>query len=345
MSEQRVVETIRCHGAGNTFFILDESREELIPDPLKGSFARLVCDRGHGIGSDGIVFVSTHDADRPRMRFFNPDGSEAEMCGNGLRCASRACFEAGYRGRNPLVFKTLAGDFKTENFVSPLYQLPFVRVTTDAISTNPARMLASRSSTPFIAQPLLVGGQAWVGTMISIGNPHLIVPVADLHTLDLMALGHAMEHHPIFLNRANISFVQLVDRQTILVQTYERGAGLTLSCGTGMIASVVAQVLDGAVDNNQPVAVHTAGGIVWVTPRVTETAITADLTGNASWVYKGKIRLLIGEERIQFATQTKIEKEQFYPEEASNYEKLARQSLFDRSILRGTPLEQSVTLS
>lgn len=340
MSEPFVVDMIKCHGASNDFIVLDETGGECIPDPLKADFARLVGERAGGIGADGIIFVSIFDAEHPRMRFFNPDGSEAEMSGNGIRCASRACFEGHYRDRNPLIFKTPGGFFKTENFFSSEYRLPFVRLTTDLISTNPEKILANRSTTPFIAQPFQVGEQTWRGTLLSVGNPHLIVRVADLRQIDLMHLGHALEHHPMFLNRANVSFVQVVDRQTILVQTHERGVGLTFSCGTGMTASVVAQVLDGQVDNQQPVTVHTAGGIVWVTPQVTEEKIAAQLTGNATWVYKGRIPLLLREGRIRFASRTVVEKGQVYVEEAENYAKLAAQTLFDRSILRGTSLEQ-----
>lgn len=339
MSEQRIVEIIKCHGTGNDFIILDETKAVVMPDPLKANFTRLVCNRTHGIGCDGIVFISTFDADHPRMRFFNPDGSEAEMCGNGLRCASRACFEGSYQDKNPLIFKTLGGDFKTENFISPTHQIPFVRVTTDVISTNPEQILASQTTSPFISQPFLVGKESWVGTILSIGNPHLIVPVADLSQIDLMGLGAAMENHRMFSNRANISFVQVVNRQTILVQTYERGAGLTLSCGTGMTASVIAQVLNGTVDNHQPVEVHTAGGIVWVMPQVTEKKMSAQLTGNATWIYKGKIPLILQNETVRFASQTRVEKEIVYQEEAENYAKLAQQTLFDHAILKGTSLE------
>ncbi len=340
MAEQFAVEVIKCHGTGNDFFALDETEAILIPDPLKAAFARLVADRQEGAGADGILFVSAFDAQHPRMRFFNPDGSEAEMCGNGLRCAARLCFEGHYRGQDPLLFKTLGGTFRTENFFSTTHQMPFVRVTTDPVSINPDNILASRTTTPFLAQPVPVGDQSWMGTILSIGNPHLIVPVADLHNVALMELGHALECHPLFPRRTNVSFVQGVDRHTLLVQTYERGVGLTLSCGTGMTASVVAQVLNGTVQNQEPVAVHTAGGIAWVTPRVTEEGISAQLTGNATWVYRGKIPLIIRDDTIHFASETLVDKEYVYEEEARHYGQLAEQTLFDPAILRGTSLEK-----
>ncbi|MBF0461525.1 MAG: diaminopimelate epimerase [Magnetococcales bacterium] len=345
MSELLTVDVIKCHGTSNDFFVLDETAAILLPDPLKSAFTRLVSNRQGGLGADGVVFISAFDDHHPRMRFFNPDGSEAEMCGNGLRCAARACFEGHYKGQNPILFKTLGGDFKTENFFSEPYQLPFVRVTTDVLSTNPENILASRTRTPFLAQPFAVGAQTYVGTILSVGNPHLIVPVADLHAIDLMGLGHALENHPMFLNRANVSFVQVIQPHTILVQTYERGVGLTLACGTGMLASVVAQVLNGTVVNQEPVMVHTAGGIVWVTPSVTEGRLSAQLTGNATWVYRGKIPLRIQDDTLHFASPTVVEKEQVYTEEAAQYAKLASQTLFDRAILKGTSLEQGIISS
>ncbi|MEO5363878.1 MAG: diaminopimelate epimerase [Magnetococcus sp. DMHC-8] len=340
MAEQFAIEMIKCHGTGNDFVALDETGQTLIPEPLKAGFTRLVTNRQTGVGADGVIFVSAVDDRHPRMRFFNPDGSEAEMCGNGLRCAARLCFEGRFRGNDPLLFHTLGGLFKTENFFSAEHQMPFVRVTTDHVSTNPTHILASRTTTPFLSQPFQVGRQTWVGTLLSVGNPHLIVPVPDLRDLDLPALGPAMENHPLFLNRANVSFVQVVDRQTILVQTHERGAGLTLSCGTGMTASVVAQVLNGTVHNRQPVAVHTAGGIVWVTPEVTATGIRAQLTGNATWVYQGRIDLVAQEDAVRFATRAVVEKTHVFQEEAVHYDRLAARTLFDHAILRGTPLER-----
>ncbi|MEO5339038.1 MAG: diaminopimelate epimerase [Magnetococcus sp. MYC-9] len=341
MSASCTMEMIQCHGTRNDFIILDECRGERIAEPFKAPLARLLADRAQGIGSDGVIFLSQGDARQPRMRFFNPDGSEAEMCGNGLRCASRACFEGNYAGQNPLVFQTLGGLFQTENFFSPEHQLPFVRMTTEVISTNPEKILADRSRTPFLSRPIRLGEREWTGSILSVGNPHLIVPVADLAQVALMEVGPALEQHPMFLNRANVSFVQKLDQRTILVQTYERGAGLTLSCGTGMTASVVALVLNGTLEAQQPVAVHTAGGIVWVAVQVSGERIVAQLTGNATWICKGTLSLRLGEDGVRFAGPERVLIGQRYADEAARFAQLARQSRFDPALLRGTPLEQA----
>ncbi|MBF0096688.1 MAG: diaminopimelate epimerase [Magnetococcales bacterium] len=334
---------IKGHGTRNDFIILDECRGERIPEAFKGACTRLLCDRQGGIGADGVVYLSAVTPQQPRMRFFNPDGSEAEMCGNGIRCAARAAFAGDFAGIDPLLFHTLGGIFKTENFYSSEHQLHFVRVSTAPLSTNPSQILRSGSSTPFLNQSVLVGEQSIIGTILSVGNPHLIVTVPALGQVDLMGLGHALEQHPMFSNRANVSFVQIIDRRTVLVQTYERGAGLTLSCGTGMTASVVAQVLNDTVDNHQPIAVHTAGGIVWVTPHVDGQALLAQLTGNATWIYSGHSTLILDEQVIRFAGMEAVVIEKRFPEEEERFNLLEQRSLFDRALLRGTSLESCIT--
>jgi diaminopimelate epimerase len=339
MSQSIILPLIKGHGTRNDFIILDECRGVLIPEGIKGACTRLLCDRQQGIGADGVVYLSAVTPQQPRMRFFNPDGSEAEMCGNGIRCAARAAFAGDFAGIDPLLFHTLGGIFKTENFYSSEHRLHFVRVSTAPLSTDPSQILRSGSRVPFLNQAVQVGDQTIIGTLLSVGNPHLIVTVPDLKQVDLMGLGQALEQHSMFSNRANISFVQVMDRRTVLVQTYERGAGLTLSCGTGMTASVVAQVLNNTVDNQQPIAVHTAGGIVWVTPQVSEQALLAQLTGNATWIYAGRTSLTIEGQTIRFSGPEIVVIEQRFPEEEERFNLLEQQSLFDRTLLRGTTLE------
>ncbi|MBF0108015.1 MAG: diaminopimelate epimerase [Magnetococcales bacterium] len=343
MSDSIQVEFTKCHGAGNAFIVVDETRSLQVSDPFKARFSRLVSERcAGGIGADGAIFVSIHDETHPRMQFFNPDGSEAEMSGNGLRCASRVAYESYYKGRSPLVFITRGGRFETYNFFSEEHRLSFVRIHAGHVATNPQHILSNRSTTPFIGQKLEVDGTTLTGTVLSIGNPHLIVTVKKLKEIDLNRLGPALEHHPMFANRANISFVEVLDRQTILVQTHERGAGPTLSCGTGMTASVVAQVLNGNVTNHADIQVHTAGGIAWVHPEVDGQHITARLTGNATHVYRARTRIVLNEDTVTFSADGPMEITETFPIEAQAYETLAKKSLFDVSMLNGTPLESLV---
>lgn len=342
MFEPHHVEFVKCHGAGNDFIVVDETRSIQVPDAIKPAFARLAGTRGGGIGSDGVIFVSVHDAVHPRMQFFNPDGSEAEMSGNGLRCAARVAYDGHYAKRSPLIFVTKGGRFATDNFFSQEHHLAFVRIHVGCVETNPEQVLADRSSTPFIAQTFQVDGESLVGTVLSIGNPHMVVTVKDMRKINFNRMGHALEHHPMFANRANISFVEVLDKRRILVQTHERGVGLTLSCGTGMTASVVAQVLNGHVNNDVDVEVHTAGGLAWVHPLVSPEAITAKLTGNATYVYRATAQLNLREDGVAFAPAGPMVKTHSFVEETEAYDRFARQSLFDTRLLVGTSLETLV---
>ncbi|MBF0435667.1 MAG: diaminopimelate epimerase [Magnetococcales bacterium] len=344
MSESFSVRFVKCHGAGNDFIVVDETENMQVSDAWKPAFARLTGARGGGIGSDGIIFVSAHDAEHPRMRFFNPDGSEAEMSGNGLRCASRVAWDGHFAKRVPLIFVTKGGYYPTYNFFSREHGLSFVRIHAGKVETNPERVLANHATTPFIAQPVHVDGITLVGTILSIGNPHMIITVKRLQDIDLNRLGPALEHHPMFANRANISFVEVLDNQKILVQTHERGVGLTLSCGTGMTASVVAHVLNGDLANDTAIEVHTAGGLAWVHPRVTQDSITAELTGNATYVYCATTQVQTKGDSLVFSSTSPMVKTKLFPEESSAYDTFARQSLFDVAMLSSTPLEPLVAM-
>lgn len=342
MSEPFGVDFIKCHGAGNDFIVVDETGSQQVPESVKPAFARLAGLRSGGIGSDGVIFVSIHDASHPRMQFFNPDGSEAEMSGNGLRCASRVAYDGYYAGRSPLIFETKGGQYETHNFISEPYRLPFVRIHMGRVETNPGRVLANGSTTPFISRSFEVAGKMLVGTILSIGNPHMIITVEKLRDVDWNRLGPALEHHPMFANRANISFVEVLDSNKILVQTHERGVGLTLSCGTGMTASAIAQVLNGNVTNDHDIEVHTAGGLAWVHPQVGHTSITAQLTGNVTYVYRATARVAWQGDTVVFASGSPMVKTHIFSDETAAYDLFARHSLFDIAMLAGTSLESLV---
>lgn len=344
MSDSFTVSFVKCHGAGNDFIVVDETKTKEVADAHKPAFARLTGARGGGIGSDGIIFVSVHDADHPRMRFFNPDGSEAEMSGNGLRCASRVAWDGHFAKRVPLIFVTKGGYYPTINFFSQEHGLSFVRIHVGKVATNPEQVLANHSTSPFIAQPVRVNGMTLVGTILSIGNPHMIITVKRLQDIDLNRLGPALEHHPMFANRANISFVEVLDNNKILVQTHERGVGPTLSCGTGMTASVVAHVLSGHLANDTAIEVHTAGGLAWVHPLVTQDSITAELTGNATYVYRATTQMQKKGDSLVFSSSQPMVKTHVFTEESSAYDTFACQSLFDVSMLSGTTLEPLVAM-
>lgn len=334
----KTVPFYKYHGSGNDFIILDETQTEIVSERLKGKLATLLGDRNTGIGSDGVIFISKFEDIHPRMRFFNPDGSEAEMSGNGIRCSSRFCFDRPFKNQPSLLFETKAGRIKTENFISEKYGLLFVKVFIENATLNPTGILVGNVGTPFVQEEITVLDEKMLATVISIGNPHCVITVKSLKGLDFNTLGPALENHPMFVNRSNISFVEVIDSDKIRVQTHERGVGLTVSCGTGMTASTLSQVLQGTLKSGHPIEVHNAGGIVWVTPHVQGQKIAAQLTGNATFMVEGEVRFKVGEDFVSLAEENPILTGKMDVSENSAFEKLKNSSLFDQEVLKGTSL-------
>lgn len=235
------IEFVKYHGLGNDFILIDNRQS---PDPcLSAEQAVRWCDRHFGVGADGVIFVlpAQTDADY-RMRIFNSDGSEPEMCGNGIRCLAR--FIAELEGKSEATYKieTLAG------LITPKLSLNG-QVTVDM---GLPRLLAAEIPTTLgqpdakvIDLPLEAAGQSWQVTCVSMGNPHCITFVEDVLAIDLEQIGPQFEHHPAFPQRINAEFIQVLRPDYLKMRVWERGAGITLACGTGACAALVAAVLTG----------------------------------------------------------------------------------------------------
>ncbi|NJK41358.1 MAG: diaminopimelate epimerase [Acaryochloridaceae cyanobacterium SU_2_1] len=238
------VEFTKYQGLGNDFVLVD-NRHQSQPC-LTPAQAVQICDRNFGVGADGVIFAlpSVKNTDY-RLRIYNSDGSEPEMCGNGIRCLAR--FLAQLEGQPATAtvtyrIDTLAGvitprlqaNGQVEVEMSPPY------LAADQIPTT----LAS-GQPQVINQPLAVAGQTWSVTCLSMGNPHCVIFVEDLEAIDLTILGPQFEHHPQFPQRINTEFIQVLRPDYLKMRVWERGAGLTLACGTGACAALVAGVLTG----------------------------------------------------------------------------------------------------
>ena len=273
------MEFVKYHGIGNDFILIDNrSRTE---PALSREQAVAWCDRHFGIGADGTIFLlpPQNGADYT-MRLYNSDGSEPEMCGNGIRCLAK--FIADLEGKTTGIYKidTLGGVMEPEI-------LPDGRVKVDM--GTPA-LLAGEIPTTLAAPeekaidvPLEAGGRSWRVTCVGTGNPHCITFVEDVASLDLPAIGPQFENHPAFPQRTNTEFIQVADRTAIAMRVWERGAGATLACGTGACASVVAGVLTGRCD--RACTVRLPGGdldIVW-----SATTDRLYMTGPAERVFSG----------------------------------------------------------
>jgi diaminopimelate epimerase len=236
------IEFTKYHGLGNDFILVDNRHQsEPIITPEQ---AILICDRHFGIGADGVIFAlaGTNDTDYT-MRIFNSDGSEPEMCGNGIRCLAR--FIAQLEGQEIIGkeyrINTLAGVItpKIEANGQVTVDMGQPQLKADQIPTT-----INQGENQVINQPLEVEGQTWLVTCVSMGNPHCITFVDQVDHIPLETIGSKFEHHPVFPQRTNTEFIEVVRPDYIKMRVWERGAGITLACGTGACASVVAGVLN-----------------------------------------------------------------------------------------------------
>ncbi|HEY0868250.1 MAG TPA: diaminopimelate epimerase [Fimbriimonas sp.] len=240
----------KMHGIGNDFVMVDALQTVVLPDDL-AELARKMNDRRFGIGGDGLILLEKGARAPFRMRMFNPDGSESEMCGNGIRCFARLLRDHGHTSEDSIPVETGAGTLTVE-----LQSDGRVRV-----DMGIARLTRGEIGMTGDADERFVEAQVdemLHGTAVSMGNPHLVIFVADASKVDLDVVGPRLEHHPLFPKRTNVHFVQVVDRQTLIQRTWERGAGITLACGTGACACAVAAVETGRADRN--VLIHLPGG-------------------------------------------------------------------------------------
>ncbi|WP_066382616.1 diaminopimelate epimerase [Anabaena sp. CA = ATCC 33047] len=277
------IEFTKYHGLGNDFILID-NRASKSPVVTPEQAIEL-CDRHFGIGADGVIFAlpGAKDTDYT-MRIFNSDGSEPEMCGNGIRClaAFLADLEGLSRTKDTYRIHTLAG------VITPQL-MPDGEVKVDM---GLPRLLASEIPTTLTAadakvinQPLEVEGTTWDVTCVSMGNPHCITFVEDVAAIPLETIGPKFEHHPVFPQRTNTEFIQVVSRDYLKMRVWERGAGITLACGTGACASLVAGVLTGKCD--RAAVVELPGGLLHI--EWSEADQRVYMTGPAERVFTGKV--------------------------------------------------------
>lgn len=277
---------VKMHGLGNDFVFIDHYMKQ--PFNVQGNeaypeLARKLCHRQFGVGGDGLIVVLPSQVADARMRIFNLDGSEPEMCGNGIRCFARFVFDQGYVKKNPLQVETLAG-ILTLNLEIEGDQVVGVRVDMGEPILKPDLIPVLAQGEPVIGAKLEVDGQEFEYSAVSMGNPHCVLFVQDYQNLDFERLGPAIEKHPLFPKKTNVEFVRVDSREELTMKVWERGAGPTLACGTGACASTVAAILNGKTERN--VMVHLPGGdlqIEWGEDN------RVYMTGPATYVFKGEI--------------------------------------------------------
>lgn len=274
----------KMHGTGNDYVYVN-TFEETVEDP--SALAVRVSDRHFGIGSDGLILVAPSKVADCRMIMFNADGSEGAMCGNGIRCVAKYAYEHGIAKDTHMTVETKSG-IKTLELTAEDGVVTYVQVNMGQAILAPKEIPVDAAGEDFVARPLLVDGREYTVTCVSMGNPHCVIFTENIDDLDLEKIGPEFENHPMFPDRINTEFVEVIDDHTIRMRVWERGSGETISCGTGTCASTVAAVLNGYCKKNTEVEVNIRGGKLYDTYLENGEVL---MKGPATTVFDGEINL------------------------------------------------------
>jgi diaminopimelate epimerase len=267
----------KMHGLGNDYVVVDNRKEEIREHELPG-LAKTLCERHFSIGADGMLLIYDSEMADVKMRIFNADGSEAEMCGNGIRCFAKYCYENDIAKKNEVNIETLAGTKKV--------WLNIVDGEVQSVSVDMGQPIYEKRLVPMLGdgkcidEDLQVGDRIFKVTCLSVGNPHCVTFVDNVKDFPVEAMGPQIENHKIFPKRINVEFVQVLDRRELIVRVWERGVGETLACGTGACASAAAAHLLGKTDAK--IVAHLPGGDLEI-----EIPKSILMTGPAQKIFHG----------------------------------------------------------
>ena len=280
--EGKYMHFTKMQGLGNDYlYVFGEVPENIEELSIKLS------DRHFGPGADGMIYICSSDVADFKMRIFNADGSEAKMCGNGIRCVGKYVFDYGYTDKKELRIETLSG-------IKTLYLKTETRM-------NPGSSDIGNNTLEIVKEVTVDMGQAEVGESgdliiqtgesftylpVSMGNPHAVIFTEDMAEVALEKVGPQIEHHTFFPGGVNTEFVQVYSGTELRMRVWERGSGITMACGTGTCASVMAAIERGYCEYNTPVTVHLDGGDLTIEIKEDKTVF---MTGPAEFVYKGEI--------------------------------------------------------
>lgn len=258
----------KMHGLGNDYLYVYGEPEN--PEELSVRLS----ERHFGAGSDGMIWISPSDSADFKMRIFNADGSEAKMCGNGIRCVGKYVYDKGYTDKTHLTIETLSGIRHLDLHLSV--------GKVKSVTVDMGKAVAEEDIT------LLVDGNEVICTPVSVGNPHAVIFVEDIEKAPLTTLGPKIEHHEAFPDGVNVEFVQVLGENELRMRVWERGSGVTMACGTGACASTMAAVKKKFCDRNTPVSVHLDGGTLKI-HIASDNTVT--MTGPAETIYEGETAL------------------------------------------------------
>lgn len=271
----------KMHGAGNDYIYINGFSQK-IENPSE--LAVKLSNRNFGIGSDGLVLILPSDTCDFRMQMFNSDGSEAEMCGNASRCVGKFVYDNGLTTKKEITLETLAG-IKYITLLEGDANARKITVDMGEPILNAQLIPVDVKESPVKNYPLEIDAKVWPITCVSMGNPHAVTFTSEIDKLDLPALGPKFEKNPIFPRKTNTEFIEVIDKHTLNMRVWERGAGETLACGTGACAAAVAAVLNGLTERK--VTIHLLGGDLEIEWRESNNHVY--MTGEAVTVFEGTL--------------------------------------------------------
>lgn len=272
----------KMQGIGNDYVYVN-CFEETVADPERVS--EIISDRHFGIGADGLVLIMPSDKADFRMRMFNADGSEGNMCGNATRCIGKFVYDNHLTDKTSITLETRSG-IKKLTLYPENGKVKTVLVDMGKAVLKPADIPMNVSGDTFINKPITVDGKEVFITAVSMGNPHAVTYVDDVDSLELEKLGPSFENHPLFPERVNTEFIKILDESTMQMRVWERGSGETWACGTGACAATAASVLNGYFPHDKEITVKLRGGDLFITYKSDGTVL---MRGPAETVFTGEI--------------------------------------------------------
>jgi diaminopimelate epimerase len=276
------MEFTKMHGLGNDFIVV--AGEKALPENA-GDLAVQLCNRFFGIGADGLVYILPSEAADFRMRIINSDGSEAEQCGNAIRCVAKYVYDNGLTDKTELTIETLGAGVQPVQLVVQNGKTETVTVDMGAPILNGLDVPTTIDESPVVGHSVVVDGREFTFTAVSMGNPHCVIYVDDAVGFDLAAWGPKLEKHPLFPRKINVEFAKVNSRSQVDMRVWERGAGPTLACGTGACATLVSSVLNGLTDRKATISL--AGGDLLIDWNEQNNRVY--MTGPAAVVFTGTI--------------------------------------------------------
>ena len=277
-----MIKFTKMHGLGNDYVYIDAINQKI---ENESSLAKFVSNRHFGIGSDGLILICKSDIADFQMRMFNSDGSEAEMCGNGIRCVGKFVYDKGLTNKENITVETLAG-IKTLVMTAKNGKIETARVDMGEPILEPEKIPVISNENPVKNLRLEEEGRNFTFTCVSMGNPHAVTFIEeDVNKFDICKYGVKLEVNKAFPKKANIEFINVIDDKTLNMRVWERGAGETLACGTGACATAVACNLNGLTDRK--VNIELLGGTLNIEWNETDNHIY--MTGPAVTVFDGEL--------------------------------------------------------